>query len=165
MFSSNLVPRSLSPLVVFGTLAPLFGTPSLLVLDLSTLYTAFKSNLKTHLFCSSSISSSYQHNPCASDSHLHVDFSAEIIFQYITLHYTLCAVMSGSQKHMESFARRIILLESMDIIYELSIPDPLRCIVQCSLWNNDESIRSDSEVPSTSRSPTMEETLQPFSQK
>jgi len=34
---SHLVSRLLSPLVVFGILAPLFETPSLLIVDLSTL--------------------------------------------------------------------------------------------------------------------------------
>jgi len=36
IFSPSLVSRLLSPLVVFGMLANLFGNPSLLILDLST---------------------------------------------------------------------------------------------------------------------------------
>jgi len=50
IFSPNLEPRLLSPLVVFGILAPLFGTPSLLILELST--PTPPSNPISKLFCS-----------------------------------------------------------------------------------------------------------------
>ena len=53
IFSPNLVPTLFSHLVVFGMLAPLFGFPSLLILDLLTL--TLPSNLSAKLilnFCS-----------------------------------------------------------------------------------------------------------------
>jgi len=80
IFSPNLVWRLLSPLVVFSMLAPLFGTPSHLIWDLST--PTPPSNLK--LTCS--VLQAFlapKFNPCASDSHLHIDFSAKIILHYI----------------------------------------------------------------------------------
>jgi len=56
IFSPNLVPTLLSTLVVFSILAPLFWNSLPLHLRSIDTYTAFKSNLNTHLFCFASIS-------------------------------------------------------------------------------------------------------------
>jgi len=65
IFSPNLVPRLLSPLVVFGLLAPPFGTPSLLILDLSA--PTPPSNPISKLTCSVLQAFLVPDNPCASD--------------------------------------------------------------------------------------------------
>jgi len=72
ILSPNLVPRLLSPLVFFGILAPLFGTPSLLILDLST--PTPPSNPISKLTCSvlQALLAPNNNNLCASNSHLHV---------------------------------------------------------------------------------------------
>jgi len=54
--SPDLISTLLLPLVVFDMLALPFGIPSLIISDLLTLNTVFKSNLKTHLFSGASIS-------------------------------------------------------------------------------------------------------------